>query len=194
MQARRTNPDRSAATRAALVSAGRELFIEKGYAATGTPEIVAAARMTRGALYHHFADKAALFLAVVEAEARTIAREIEAATPLNLSPREALSAGGAAFLDAMAAPGRTHLLLIEAPAVLDVGTLGRIDREHGGRTLAEALRSALGDDAYLLTLLPLADLLSAAYDRAALAIAGGAARTPYETALEALISGIVGET
>ncbi|MGD9740072.1 MAG: TetR/AcrR family transcriptional regulator [Bauldia sp.] len=193
MQQRRSNTDRSAMTRAALIAAGRALFIEKGFAETGTPELVATAGVTRGALYHHFADKAALFLAVVEAEARAVADEIEAAAPRTLSPRAALTAGGRAFLDAMALPGRTRLLLIEAPAVLDIATLGRIDREHGGRTLAEGLRAAMGNDAYVLTLLPLADLLSAAYDRAALAIADGAARAPYENALEALISGIVGE-
>src|ERR687893_1781717 len=67
MEVKRTQAERSATTRAALVGAARRLWAERGYAAVGTPEIADAAGVTRGALYHQFADKAALFLAVVEA-------------------------------------------------------------------------------------------------------------------------------
>src|SRR6478672_5946262 len=63
----RTQEQRSAATRRALVAAARRLWAARGYAEVGTPEIAAAAGVTRGAMYHQFADKAALFLAVVEA-------------------------------------------------------------------------------------------------------------------------------
>jgi len=63
-------------TRAALLLAARELFAEKGYAGTGTEEIVARARVTRGALYHHFRDKADLFSAVMQAVASDLARQL----------------------------------------------------------------------------------------------------------------------
>lgn len=89
----RTNAERRDATREALLAAARALFAEKGYAATGTPEIVAAARVTRGALYHHFADKADLFRAVVEAEHRRVAAEVEVVTAEGLAPLDALAAG-----------------------------------------------------------------------------------------------------
>src|SRR5215467_2927451 len=63
-------------TRDALVQAARELFADRGYAGTGTEEIVARARVTRGALYHHFRDKAGLFQAVMQAVAGELAKRL----------------------------------------------------------------------------------------------------------------------
>ena len=188
---RRTNRDRSDRTQAALIAAARGLFVERGYAETGTPELVAAAGVTRGALYHHFADKQALFQAVVEAEAAAVAEEIERATPADLPPLEALMEGGDAFLRAMAVPGRTRLLLVEAPAVLGRERLDEIDARHGGRTLREGLAAAMAAGA--LRPLPLdaaAQLLGAAYDRAALAIVGGADPGECRAVLAALVDGL----
>src|SRR6187402_20746 len=99
---RRSNRDRTEATRRDLIAAARKLFTEKSYAETSTPEIVAAAGVTRGALYHHFEDKQALFRAVVEQEAELVAAEIERAAPEGLPPRQALVKGGEAFIEAMA--------------------------------------------------------------------------------------------
>ncbi|MDZ7601973.1 MAG: helix-turn-helix domain-containing protein, partial [Hoeflea sp.] len=115
---RRSNKDRSESMRQALMDAARTLFIEKGYADTATPEIVATAGVTRGALYHHFEDKRELFRAVIEREAEDVAGEIEASSPSGSSPREAILAGTRAYFDAMARPGRTRLLLLDGPAVL----------------------------------------------------------------------------
>src|ERR1700728_2488448 len=75
-RARRTQADRSATTRDALVTAARQLFAEQGFAEVPADAIVAAAGVTRGALYHQFADKTALFDAVVEAVEADIASRL----------------------------------------------------------------------------------------------------------------------
>lgn len=172
--ARRSNRDRTEATRADLIAAARKRFTEKSYAETGTPEIVDAAGVTRGALYHHFADKQALFAAVVEQEAAAVAQEIERASPPSLFARDALIAGSDAYLAAMRAPGRTRLLLLDGPAVLGRAAMDEIDNRHGNRSLREGLVAAMR--AQTMVRLPveaLTALLAAAFDRAALAVEAG---------------------
>lgn len=189
--ARRSNQERSEATRAALLAAARRLFVERSYADTGTPDIVAAAGVTRGALYHHFADKQTLFRAVVEAESASVASEIERATPAGVAPLDALIRGGEAFLRAIAAPGRTRLLLLDGPAVLGCATMDAIDARHATRTLREGLAVAMRAGAIRRIPVEAATaLLAAAYDRAALAIEAGADAGTYRGALEALIRGL----
>lgn len=189
---RRSNRDRTEATRRELIAAARKLFTEKSYAETSTPEIVAAAGVTRGALYHHFADKQALFRAVVEQEAEEVAAEIEKAFgPGEVSPRDALLAGSDAYFAAMRAPGRTRLLLLDGPAVLGRATLDEIDSRHGNRTLREALVAMMTSGAMgRLPIEPLTELLGAAFDRAALAIETGAPPGDYRKTLGALIDGL----
>lgn len=183
---RRSQKDRSDTMRAALIAAGRKLFTDKGFAGTGTPEIVAAAGVTRGALYHHFADKEALFAAVIRAEGEAIAARIESSGRPGLTAAEALIQGGTAFLSAMREPGRARLMLIDAPAALPPAILEEIDAATGGRTLVEGLRAAGVTNPE-----PLATLLSAAYDRAALAIDRGEAAEPWHDALKRLVLGIL---
>ncbi|MGX5803185.1 TetR/AcrR family transcriptional regulator [Bradyrhizobium sp. Arg314] len=188
---RRSNRDRTEATRADLIRAARRLFTEKSYAETGTPEIVAAAGVTRGALYHHFADKQALFAAVVEQEAEIVAAEVDRASPSALSARDALIAGSDAYLEAMRAPGRTRLLLLDGPAVLGRAAMDEIDNRHGNRSLREGLVAAMRAQA--MTRLPvgaLTALLAAAFDRAALAIEAGNSPEDYRTVLMSLIDGL----
>lgn len=188
---RRSNRDRSDATRAALTAAGRALFVERPYGDIGTTEIVGKAGVTRGALYHHFADKQALFAAVVDAEAAAVALEIEQSSPQGTDPTQALLAGGRAYLDAMAAPGRTRLLLLDAPAVLGHAEAEAIDMCHSARTLQEGLAMAIAAGAMpALPLDPLTQVISSAFDRAALAIEAGASRAEWEAVLEKLLAGI----
>jgi AcrR family transcriptional regulator len=190
---RRTNRDRTEATRRELIAAARKLFTEKSYAETSTPEIVAAAGVTRGALYHHFADKQALFRAVVEQEAAEVAAEIESASPPSLSARDALMAGSDAYLAAMRASGRTRLLLLDGPAVLGRAGMDEIDARHGNRTLREGLAAAMrSGETATLPIDALTALLAAAFDRAALAVEAGAEADDYRAVLAALLDGLAG--
>ena len=192
MQERRSNRERTETTRTALMEAAGRLFIERGYAETATPDIVAAAGVTRGALYHHFSDKRALFRAVVEQEAAAVAAEIERATPDVHSAAEGLIVGGDAYFDAMQEAGRTRLLLLDGPAVLGRLEMDAIDDRHGNRTLREGLAVAM--ESHEMRRLPigaLTALLGAAFDRAALAIEAGADRESFRTAMHALIEGLL---
>ena len=224
---RRTNAERTHATRAALVAAARDLFVRAGYAATSTPQIAAAAHVTRGALYHHYADKQDLFRAVAEAEAEAVAREIEERTaadpgtaaaerpdtpdtpygPDAPDARARLVEGARAYLDAMGEPGRTRFLLVDAPAVLGPAEADALDARHARRTLREGLGAALGakpgggsasngsgagddvarDLADEERLDALTLLLSAAFDRAALALDAGAPQGPVRAAVTELV-------
>lgn len=182
---------KAAATRQMLIAVARQLFADKGYAGTGTPEIVAAAGVTRGALYHHFADKAALFRAVVEEEHALLAMAINGATAGDDEPGpvKALLAGGDAFLSAMQDEGRRRILLIDAPAVLGRAELDEIDGRHGLRTLIEGVSAAMEAKAIReLPVVPLAHLLNALFDRAALA--GAEELGDYRKAIRALIRGL----
>ncbi|WP_126976169.1 TetR/AcrR family transcriptional regulator [Frigidibacter oleivorans] len=184
MQERKPNAERRAETRAALIGAARALFLEKGFADTGTPEIVRHAGVTRGALYHHFEDKTAVFAAVIAAEANAVQADVEAAAPGR--DREALLDGATAWFEAMRQPGRARLLLLEGPAVLGISEMRRIDRERGGAGLREAMISARPDTDEA-EIEALADLVSALFDRAALAIEDGAEPGAYHASIRRII-------
>ena len=182
----RSNAARTASTRAALLNAARAAFAGQGFEAAATPEITRAAGVTRGALYHHFADKADLFAAVVRSEAEALAEEIEAASQPHADPEAALLAGAEAYLSAMSRPGRVRLLLTDGPAVLGPA-LREIDAAHAERTLAEGL-AALNPAMPAPERDALTALLSAAFDRAAADIAEGADPAPYRAAIRRLLA------
>ena len=107
---------RSQATRRLLVTAGRALFGTRGYASVGTEEIVRAAGVTRGALYHQFRDKADLFAAVAEEVEAEIAEQIAAgAAGAAADPVAALRAGARLFLQICAEPEVERIILLDAP-------------------------------------------------------------------------------
>jgi len=150
-----------------------------------------AAGITRGALYHHFADKRDLFRQVLQRESQAVAADIEAAAPEQLSPREALLEGSKAYLNAMTAPGRTRLLLIDGPAVLGMEEIMALDDTTSAASLREGLvRAGVGKDEVSLD--ALTPLLSAAFDRAALAIDAGADVEETRTAMLWLLERALG--
>ncbi len=185
---RRSNAERRAATRTALIAAARSLFVQQGYAATGTPEIVRQARVSRGALYHHFADKAALLRAVLDQEAAALADSIETAMLRSAGPLQALIAGSDAYFAAMRVPGRAILLLAEGPAALDTGKGGGVVPHSGAQPLADRIENLLlAGQQPPGTAAALTELLMAGYERAALAIAHGAPESGYRDAMRSLL-------
>lgn len=192
MQQRRSNRERTDTTRAALLQAARELFVQRGYADTSTPELCAAAGITRGALYHHFVDKRDLFRAVVVNESAAVRECIDAVMPDGLDARRALLAGSEAYLDAMRENGRTRLLLIDAPAVLGADDTRSIDDAHAAAALAEGLAAA--GLARSVPIAALTSLLSAAFDRAALDLAAGADPVAVRKTMRWLLQRVLGDT
>ena len=189
----KSNKERTEATRADLLGAARTLFIDRGYADTATPDIVAAAGVTRGALYHHFEDKKALFRDVVEREAAAVAAEVDAASPDSLPALEALIKGGEAYLAAMREPGRTRLLLLDGPAVLGRTEMDAIDNRHSTRSLKAGITFAVREGAMprALPIDAVTALLSAAFDRAALAVEAGGDAEQYRRGMEAILEGLI---
>src|SRR6058998_3576749 len=98
------NVDQSEATRSALIAAARPLFAQRGYAGVGTEEIVRAAGVTRGALYHHFGGKDDLFAAVYEQVEAELVAEIGQVATVASDPLDALHRGAAMFLEACRRP------------------------------------------------------------------------------------------
>ena len=188
---------RSEATRARLVVAARDLFAKRGYAGVGTEEIVKRARVTRGALYHHFADKRDLFRAVHEVlEAELVAGIATAlGSAATEDPVEAMRVATSAFLDAAVDPGRARITLVEAPSVLGWAEWREIDARYG-LGLAEAALTAAMDAGRIAQqpVRPLAHLLLAAMGEAGIIVATAddpvAARKEIEPALIALLDGL----
>ncbi len=188
--------ERSDATRATLVRAARALFAKRGYAAVGTEEIVRRARVTRGALYHHFADKRDLFRAVheqLEGEL-TDAIAAELAGAGTDDPLEALTTATRTFLDACMEPEIARITLLEAPAVLGWEEWRRIDEKYGlGLTIAGLTMGMEAGRLRRQPVRPLAHLLLAAMGEAGMVIANAddpdAARAEVEPALLSLLEG-----
>lgn len=187
--------EQAAATRTALIGAARELFAEHGYAGVGTEEVVRRARVTRGALYHHFADKRALFRAVHEQREEELMASIGDHINGIADPWELMVAGVRAFLDACTDPALIRIALLDAPAVLGWEEWREIDARYGLGLVVGALDGAM--DAGVLRrqpVRPLAHLLLGAMTEAAMLIANAddhvAARREVEAPLLSLLEGL----
>ena len=190
----RTQPERSAATQLALQTAARRLWGERGYEAVGTPEIAEAAGVTRGAMYHQYADKRALFRAVVELVERDVITQlvatVDAAAPP--APADALRVAADAWLQIANDPEVRQLVLLDAPRVLGWAEFRDI-----------SLGSSLGLTEQLLTEVieagqfkpqptrPLATILLGALDEAAMSIANADDPDAERAALRAVIHDLI---
>lgn len=192
MQQKMTNAQRSHDTRTRLLTEARALFLEKGYAATGTPELVQRAGLTRGALYHHYKDKLAVFRGVVEQESAQVSQHIDRASAAATTPLDALLLGASGYFAAMREPGRVRLLLLDGPAVLGPEEMRRIDLETGGLSLRQGLQAALGEQEDSARIDALADLMSAVFDRAVLATVNRPDAVVYEDEVTRLLRVLVG--
>ncbi len=197
MNVKRTQTERSEATREALVAAARILFAEHGYAGVGTEEIVRAAGVTRGALYHHFDDKRELFAAVYERIEAELAERIAAgALAANAaSPLEAMRAGAEMFLAACTEPAVQQIALLDGPAVLGWDRWRAIAAEHGLGLIEASLQAAIEAGAIVAQpVRPLAHVLMGAMDEAAMLVARAEdpeqARAEVGGTLELLLNGL----
>ncbi|MGH3639786.1 MAG: TetR/AcrR family transcriptional regulator [Mycobacterium sp.] len=144
---RRTQAERTAAMRARLLDAGRRLFASHGYAAVATQNIVDAAGVTRGALYHQFGDKSGLFAAVYEEVERDVVasittRIVAAAPPDQLS---AMRIGARLFLEECSVPDVQRIVLIDAPAVLGWDRWREIGMQYGLGVIEAMLTAAMAE-------------------------------------------------
>jgi AcrR family transcriptional regulator len=172
--ARRTQAERSEATRQALVAAARPLFANRGYAGVGTEEIVRAAGVTRGALYHHFDGKRELFEAVYEQIEVELAERIAAgALEANAaSPLEAMRAGAEMFLRVSTEPEAQQIVLLDGPSVLGWDRWREIAAAHGLGLIEATLQAAIEAGAIdPQPVRPLAHVLMGALDEGAMLVA-----------------------
>lgn len=171
---RRTQAERAEATRGALIAAARRLFTECGYESVGTEEIVRAAGVTRGALYHHFGGKSGLLDAAyeqLEAESTERVARIVLGSDLH-SPLAAMKAGIGAFLDECAEPELRQIALHDAPAVLGWDRWREIGAANGLGLIEASLVAAIeAGEIRPLPVKPMAHLLLGALDEAAMLVA-----------------------
>lgn len=162
-------------TRSALLAQSRRLFTEKGYAGVGLAEIVAAAGVTKGALYHQFDGKTDLFRAVHAGIQQEVAHQVAAAAQARTDPWQQLTTGCRTFLAASTAPAVRQIMLIDGPAVLGWHQWRTVDEAASGRHLSEVLDSLITAGTIPpQPVEPLTHLLSGAMNEAALWLADDA--------------------
>jgi AcrR family transcriptional regulator len=193
---RRSQVERTRTTQDALIRTARRLFAERGYAHVPADEIAAEAGLTRGALYHHYADKQALFRVVFEALEGEITDEIRAAADEHSVGWVSVTAALTTFLDVCQRPEVVQIALTDAPAVLGWQTWREIEAMHGLGLITEHLQALSAAGLLVRAPVPmLAQLTVSAVIEAALLIANAddqdAARAEAGEALLAMFAGLV---
>jgi AcrR family transcriptional regulator len=193
-----TKAEQSEATRSALIAAARKLFAERGFAETSTEAVVQAAGVTRGALYHHFKDKHALFRAVYENLEEHLMVYVASAVHNLHDPMALLRRGAEAFLDACLDPEVMRVVLVEGPSVLGWETWREIDQAYGLGLVTTALELAVRTGAIRkVPVQPLAHVLLGGLTEGALVMANAddpaAARRDVGKAITAIVDGLAAQ-
>ncbi len=172
---RRTQAERTEATTQELVATAHTLFAERGFVGTSIEDMVVAAGVTRGALYHHFTSKTDLFRAACALEMQRLAQVYVEAGARRRDPWKRLEVGCLAFVDACREPGVQQIVFLDSPAVLGWEGTRELQQQHVIALLEDGLREAIS--AGLLRprpVEPLASLLFGAISEAGMV----AARSP----------------
>ncbi len=187
--------ERRAATMEAILTAARRLFGTRGFAATTMDEIAGAAGIAKGAVYHHFKTKEAVFEAVFDQVSRDLVVEIDSAARAEKDVLAAMVAGTQHYFAATAKGPTGQIILRDGPAVLGWERWREIDAKHFGGKLPRALSIAM--DSGLIAkqpVEPLARLLLGAVTEAAVACAGrddiARAGTEYARAFKSLVEAL----
>jgi AcrR family transcriptional regulator len=187
--------ERRAATTEAILKAGRRLFGDRGFAATTIDDIAEAAQVAKGAVYHHFATKEAVFEAVFDVVSRDLVADIDRAARTEKDVLAAMVAGTQHYFAACAKGPACQIILRDGPAVLGWERWREIDAQHFGGKFPRALAAAM--DAGLIArqpIEPLARLLLGAATEAAVACAGrpdvAKAGGEYSRAFKSLIEAL----
>jgi len=177
------------------MATAHRLFAEHGYAAVSADDIVSAAGLTRGALHHHFGDKAGLFRAVFEQLDAELTTELNTALTAAEDTLSGLAIGLGAFLDMCQRPEVLRIALTDAPTVLGWETWRAIEAEHGLGLIITLIEQAVAEGA-VITHPPevLAHLVLSVTMEAALLIANGTDRAVVEPALLTMLSGLLSST
>jgi len=185
---------RGAATRAALITVARDLFGSRGFADTSLDDVVAAAQVTKGALYHHFRGKEDLFSAVYEQVLRDVSDRVVAEF-LQPDPWQALLIGSDLWIDAHLDPAVQRVVMRDARAVLSWDTIRTMEARFGAVPLRGVLRRAMRTDAIeRQPLRPLALMIMGALNEACFYVATAedtdAAREEVRSLTHRLLSGL----
>ena len=196
MKVKHSRATRAEGTRSALLHHAREVFARKGYTEASTDEMVRRAKLTKGALYHHFANKQDLYQAVIEDMQAELVARLEAAATACPEHRLRLKAMCHAYLDACLDPNLARILVIEAPVILGWKTWCEIAQANEVAALARCLSaSRMAGFVHGEPLETIAQVLLGALNTGARVITTAAdpaaARLEVEETIERLLRGLV---
>jgi AcrR family transcriptional regulator len=169
-----TQAERREKTQTAIVKAAKRIFGERGFAAATMDDIAAGARVAKGAVYHHFATKEALFEAVFDQVSRELVADLDRISRAEKDALAAMAAGTQAYFAACSKGPTGQIILRDGPAVLGWERWREIDARHFGGKFPRALNAAM--EAGLIArqpVEPLARLLLGAVTEAAVAVSAG---------------------